>query len=149
VLPIQLPSLREIPEDVPLLADYLLGKQCRLMGVDQKSLTPGGRRCLSLYDWPGNVRELENELRRVIVSVRRKTIGEEDLSDRIRNASKEKSFSFVRRGGSLKENVERLEIQMISEALRRFQGNQVRAAKGLGLSRQGLIKKVKRYGISV
>lgn len=145
VVPIQTPPLREIREDIPVLADFLLQKIARESEAEAKTLSAPARRCLARYDWPGNVRELENELRRLTVSVRRTSISEQDLADHVRNAVLNGAGPSGEGRGGLKEAVEELEIRMISEALRRCRGNQLQAAKALGLSRQGLIKKIKRY----
>ncbi len=145
VVPIRTPPLREITEDISYLADSLLQKISREMGTEAKNLSAAARRCLMRYHWPGNVRELENELRRLVVSVRRTSIAEQDLADHIRNAVPAGAGASGEPSGAMKGAVEDLEIRMISEALRRCGGNQLQAAKVLGLSRQGLIKKMKRY----
>ncbi|MGE5443607.1 MAG: sigma 54-interacting transcriptional regulator [Ignavibacteriales bacterium] len=144
VIHIQMPALREIPEDVPLLANYFVSKYCREMSKEPKKLTPGALRYLTNYSWAGNVRELENKIKRLVVLTPRKVITEEDLSEDIRSVSEKAPLSTVR---SFKETVEELEKRLISEALQMCQQNQLQTAKALGLSRQGLIKKMKRYGI--
>ncbi len=149
VVTIETPPLREIPEDIPVLAEYLLQKVCRDMERDPKILTPGAKRRLGQYDWPWNVRELENELRRLAVTVRRPSITEGDLSPAIREQGNGPVSTFQGRAHRLKDAVEDLEIRLITNALKQCQGNQLRAAKVLGLSRQGLIKKIKRYRLKV
>ena len=143
VVTIHTPALRDIQKDIALLAQHLLKKHCRK--GEQRKLTSGALKCLSHYSWPGNVRELENEMRRVVAWTRKTTIGEEDLSETIRTASKVPGGSRLPMGQQLKKAVEELEVRLISDALRHSRGNQLQAAKALGLSRQGLIKKVKRY----
>ena len=86
-------------------------------------------------------------MKRLVVSIRKKVIDREHLSDNIR-----KSVRVDRKAShSLKdvvaETVEELEKEMILEALEACQNNQLRAAGRLGLSRQGLFKKIKRYGL--
>ncbi|MGH7206575.1 MAG: sigma 54-interacting transcriptional regulator [Nitrospiraceae bacterium] len=147
VVTIHMPPLRQVREDIPLLTNFFLRRYCQEMGVSLKRLTAGAQRCLRQYDWPGNVRELENEIRRLVASVRKTTVGEEDLSDTIRAASREAASSSTGPGGSLKGAVEELEKRFIADALRQSRGNQLQAAKALGLSRQGLIKKMKRYRV--
>ncbi|MDA2938737.1 sigma-54 dependent transcriptional regulator, partial [Acidobacteria bacterium AH-259-A15] len=147
VVHIEMPPLREIRSDIPLLANYFLSKYWQEMKKGEKELASGALDCLMNYGWPGNVRELENEMKRVVVSVRRRVIEKEDLSEAIRKSV----WPNRKDGGSLKEvvaeTVEELEKQMILEALEACRQNQLRAAKRLGLSRQGLIKKMKRYGL--
>ncbi|HKW86939.1 MAG TPA: sigma-54-dependent Fis family transcriptional regulator [Nitrospiraceae bacterium] len=147
VVEIHMPPLRQVREDIPLLTNYFLRKYSQEMGGSPKRLSAGAQRYLTKYDWPGNVRELENEIRRLVVSVRKTTVGEEDLSDAIRAACHDTASSSTRPGGSLKGAVEELERRFIADALRQSRGNQLQAAKALSLSRQGLIKKMKRYRI--
>jgi len=147
VLTIQTPPLRQVREDIPLLVNFFIQKYCQEAGRHRKKLNAGALRRLIQYDWPGNVRELENEIRRLVASTRRTTVGEEDLSESIRAASHEGAASSSLGCRSLKEEVEELEKRRISEALGKCGGNQLKAAKTLLLSRQGFIKKMKRYGI--
>jgi Nif-specific regulatory protein len=147
VVTIHTPPLREIREDIPLLARTFLHRYCQAMGKTQKSLSAGALRCLTQYDWPGNVRELENEIKRLVVSTRRTAIAEEDLADGIRASVDRAGKPSGPAGRSLKKTVEELERRLLADALQRCRGNQVQAAKLLGLSRQGLIKKIARYGL--
>jgi Nif-specific regulatory protein len=147
VIHIHMPPLRDIREDIPLLANSLLVTCCREMKKDTKKLAPGALRCLMAYPWPGNVRELENELKRAAVLSERKVVTEEDFSEAVRNGGSKGGLGQLPLAGSLKETVATLEKRLIAEALRARQRNQQQTAKMLGLSRQGLIKKMKRYGI--
>jgi Nif-specific regulatory protein len=156
VIHIQTPPLREIPEDIPLLANHFLEKHGKAMGVEPKSFTPGALQCLMRYSWPGNNRQLENEVKRLIAFVRGKSITEGQLDPSIRNlephpvpVAQETSRPVMpaHSPSTLPEAVDALERNMIEEALRRTGGNKQRAAQALGLSRQGLIKKLKRLGI--
>ncbi|MFQ5992036.1 MAG: sigma 54-interacting transcriptional regulator, partial [Nitrospiraceae bacterium] len=146
VVTIEMPSLRDIPEDIALLANHFLDTYCHSMGKEPKKFTESALRCMLRYPWPGNTRELEHEIKRIVVTTRRTTIGEQDLSDSIRMRDGEEGSSTMGLGRSLKTAVEELEKRMISDALQRCRQNQLQSAKILGLSRQGLIKKMKRYG---
>ncbi|MCI0453816.1 MAG: sigma-54-dependent Fis family transcriptional regulator [Candidatus Dadabacteria bacterium] len=147
VIHIQMPALREIPEDIPLLANYFLEKYCREMKKEPKKIAAGTLRNLMNYSWPGNVRELENEMKRLVVLTQRRLITEEDLSEIIRNSDNKKMPLLLMPVLSLKKAVVELEKHLILEALQTHQQNQRQTAKALGLSRYGLIKKMKRYGI--
>ena len=147
VIRIHMPSLREIPGDIPLLAEAFLARHCQEMKRVPMTLTPVARETLMRYSWPGNVRELDNEIERLVVSVGRPTIDSEELSETIRSSGGA-SVQLVPAASSLKQSVADLERQMILEALERCRHNQQRAARVLGLSRQGLIKKMHRYGIT-
>lgn len=147
VLTIPMPPLRDIREDIPLLANFFLEKYCREMGKEPIKPSAAVVRSLARYSWPGNTRELENEMKRLVVLTRRSTISEEDLAESVRSEGGDGTSSPIRSGRSLKEAVDELEKRMIGDALRRCQHNQLQTAKALGLSRQGLIKKMKRYGL--
>jgi DNA-binding NtrC family response regulator len=125
------------------------------MNVELKTFTPGALQCLMSYAWPGNNRQLENEVKRLIAFVRGTSIKEEHLDPTIRNLD---SPAPAVRGAkeptpappstpTLPEAIDSLERRMIEEALRKSAGNKQKAAQALGLSRQGLIKKLKRLGI--
>jgi DNA-binding NtrC family response regulator len=164
VIHIETPALREVPEDIPLLANHFLEKYSKSMKTEPKQFTPAALDYLASYYWPGNERQLENEIKRLVASVRGKTIGEEHIDPSIRTPEKTIEGSTVasaltqprmekaaeappRSVKSLPDAVEALERRMIAEALRESGGNKQKAAHALGLSRQGLIKKLKRLGI--
>ena len=162
VIHIETPALREVPEDIPLLANHFVAKYCTLMRTEPKQFTPAALECLASYHWPGNERELENEVRRLVASVRGRTISEDHIDLSIRASEKTVASSTIpsalekppmenapemsRAFKSLPDAVEALERRMIAEALRESGGNKQKAAQALGLSRQGLIKKLKRLG---
>ena len=83
-------------------------------------------------------------MKRLVVLTRRSTISEEDLAESVRSEGGDGTSSPIRSGRSLKEAVDELEKRMIADALRWRQHNQLQTAKALVLSRQGLIKKMKR-----
>ncbi len=142
---IRMPPLREVREDIPMLANYLLAEHCRELNRPPPELTPDIAACLANYRWPGNVRELDNEIKRLAVFVRRDRVELSDLPESIQTGNNTAAAS-----GStclLKDAVEALERRMIAAALEACQDNQQRAAQTLGVSRQGLIKKMKRHGI--
>jgi Nif-specific regulatory protein len=146
VIHIQMPPLREIQEDIPILVNYYLANYCREMKRDAMNLAPQAASVCMNYPWPGNTRELENEVKRLVLSVSGNTIAKEDLSETIRRSGTEvaPSLSTPR---FLKDVVCEIERRMIQEALQQSKQNQLHAAKALGLSRHGLIKKMKRYSI--
>ncbi|MFB3142668.1 MAG: sigma 54-interacting transcriptional regulator, partial [Acidobacteriota bacterium] len=86
VIHVKTPPLREIRIDIPLLANHFLSLYCKEMGKGEKEFTPGAMESLANYQWPGNVRELENEMKRLVVSVRKKVLDREHLSDNIRKS---------------------------------------------------------------
>jgi Nif-specific regulatory protein len=147
VVHIQTPPLREARQDIPLIANFYLDKYSKETNREPLSFSPDAMRCLADYSWPGNVRELENEIKRLVVTVRRAVITEEDLPDAIRRSAVQPDLYAPAAGQLLKDATTELEKRMICDALQASGNNQQQAARALGLSRQGLIKKMKRYRI--
>ncbi len=148
VVTIHVPALRDIQEDIPVLATRFLRKYAGQFRKETKVLTDGALRRMLDHAWPGNVRELENEMKRLTASVRKTVVSEQDLDESIRGKNSRQGEVSGEPVRSLKAAIEQLERRMIREALVQSKGNQARAAKMLDLSRQGLIKKLKRYGMS-
>jgi Nif-specific regulatory protein len=147
VIPISTPPLREIADDIPRLAKYFLAKHCQMMNIPLKEFTNGALDCLAAYSWPGNTRQLENEIKRLIATVRPKVITEEQLNLQTESPRKEpQEGGLSLHGQSLNDAVIAFERRIIEETLRKCNGNKQKAAQSLGLSRQGLIKKMKRTG---
>jgi Nif-specific regulatory protein len=151
VIHIRMPALREIRSDIPLLATYFLRKYSKEMGRDIQGLSQDAAKALMAYHWPGNVRELENEIKRAVVLAAGREIQDQDLSDPIREERLSVSDAdSPKKSGekqTLKDRVTTLEIQMIRDAMGQTESDRRRAAKILGLSHQGLINKLKRYGL--
>ncbi len=140
--------LREIPEEIPLLANFFLLRYCREVGVDPKQFAPKTLKVMQAHHWPGNIRQLENEIKRLAVMVRTDVIRAEDLDESIRLPPEpQEEPMHQEHGQSLRESLDRIEKQLIEEALRTHHYRQSHTAKVLGLSRQGLIKKMKRFNI--
>lgn len=150
VIYIVMPPLRSMREDIALLARHFLEQFARELGKRRIGLTSEAMQRLENYDWPGNVRELVHEMKRLVVLARGPAVAEAELSLEIRQAGKPTVHmsNSLPTEMSLKGAVEELEQHMLQEALVASGYNQVQAARRLGLSRQGLIKKLKRYGIT-
>ena len=145
------PPLRSRKSDILLLANHFLEKHARKNKKQIHTLSPPALDLLMRYDWPGNVRELENEMERAqAMAGREKTISLQCLSDKIKGLRQNHLLSDDDgRGDTLKDAVGKVERRMIRQALASAGGNQCRAAKMLGLSRQGLRNKVAAYNIEV
>ena len=147
VFQITTPPLRERKEDIPLLADHFLKKIARKFRRPSSRLTAPALTCLTRYEWPGNVRELENEIERAMTlagtekEIREEHLSEKILGDMINRVSTQGAVD------TLQAVVERLEKQMITEALQKCNGNRTHASRKLGLTRQGLLNKITRYKI--
>jgi transcriptional regulator with PAS, ATPase and Fis domain len=147
VVQIRMPALREVADDIPLIASALLAEHCRELGRQPPEIGREAIACLRQYHWPGNVRELGNEMKRLAVMVRRERIEVADLVEGIRDAGQSAKESG--HDASLSDAVEALERRMIVAALAKCGFNQQQAARLLGLSRQGLLNKIKRYAVAL
>ena len=146
VIRIQVPSLRERKSDIPLLSVHFLDKYCKKIGKQMNGISDETLRYLSLYNWPGNIRQLENEIERAVTLAEEDSlINSIDLSPEVYHFQENAETLNLLEDNSLKAQVERLERVIITQALDETGGNQTQAAKKLGMSRQGLIKKIQRY----
>ncbi|MFH1756051.1 MAG: sigma-54 dependent transcriptional regulator [Candidatus Latescibacterota bacterium] len=145
VVQIKVPPLRERREDIPLLIQHFFDRRKR----PSPRIADEALSALLSYEWPGNVRELENELERMIAlhpDIR--VIHTSKLSERILHGEDVDSFSMgMFEEGPLAHAVGYLEQRLLKKALAQYNWNKSRTARVLGLSRQGLLKKMKRYGI--
>lgn len=150
VVSINLPPLRERSEDIPILVDHFINKLALRLSLPKKKLTASALAKLNSYQWPGNVRELENYLERALVFSQSEAIELQDLPVQIQNFSPKIASSALLTSHSLsiKEHSERLEIQLIKEALIRTNGNRTHAAKLLEISHRALLYKLKDYSLS-
>ncbi|MEE8301073.1 MAG: sigma-54-dependent Fis family transcriptional regulator [Candidatus Tectomicrobia bacterium] len=147
VIHLHVPPLRERLEDLLVLAQHFLATYCQDVQQPLKRLSPAARRGLRQYTWPGNVRELENAMKRLVVLSPSATITAEDVITILGPVTPATAPEQVTLQGSLHETVEAIEKQLIREALQSYQNNKQQTARALGLSRQGLLKKLKRYQI--
>jgi Nif-specific regulatory protein len=147
VFPLTIPPLRERKEDIPLLAVHFLKEFAKKFNRPVPRLTTTALESLSAYNWPGNVRELQNEMERALtLAGNQKEISEEYLSTKILN-SLDHAGTVFNKTGTLQQVTERIEKQMVTEALEKAGGNRSRASEMLGITRQGLLNKIKRYKI--
>lgn len=145
-----IPPLRDRPEDIPVLADHLVGKYAGVMGRRIPGIASEAMQKLKAYAFPGNVRELENEIRRMVaVAEDGEFITIKHLSADIAKSRPQPGrifgFEADAGGSTLKARVEHLEAMLVRETLQRFNWNHSRASRELGLSRVGLANKIKRY----
>jgi transcriptional regulator with PAS, ATPase and Fis domain len=138
VIALPIPPLRERSSDIPLLVRHFLEKHGP---ADRKpTIARDALEALTRHPWPGNVRQLENELRRALL-LSDGQIRREHLT--IAGAEGEP----VDLGLDVRARVDRLEAELVREALARTNGNQTQAAKLLGVSRFGLSKMLKRLRV--
>ncbi|MFT7677304.1 MAG: transcriptional regulator with GAF, ATPase, and Fis domain [Planctomycetota bacterium] len=151
VLAVNLPSLRERRDDIPLLAEHLLIRAARDAGREAPALPHDVMACLVSHDWPGNVRELENEMRRLIVLATGEVLPEH-LSEGVREGRTKGGDSLpgaaVLESGDIRSAVADLERRSIEAALAQAGGNKSQASKALGISRFALQRKLEKYGLA-
>jgi transcriptional regulator with GAF, ATPase, and Fis domain len=147
VFPLRVPPLRERREDIPLLANYFLVRFCKEMGKTIAGFSQQALELLQAYKFPGNVRELQNEVQRLIIQVDEGGfITPELLSPRVREV--EGMIERVKpQKGTLKEMMDQLERFLLIESLRENQNNKTASAKVLGITREGLHKKLRQFGL--
>lgn len=159
VVPVQLPPLRQRPEDIPCLVEYFIRCQNEICsGAPVTDVSPEAMLLLQAYPWPGNVRELENIIERIMVMKSGGSILPADLPEKIismdnmaENPEKSSRLPLAKipaEGLSLKTEVSKLEKELIVQALQQSQGVKERAARLLKMNRTTLIEKIKRNRIN-
>ncbi len=147
VFPIHIPPLRERAGDVLRLASHFLDAHGRAEAKPGVRLSPEAERLLEAHAWPGNVRELENEIQRALALAEPgETLAPDHFSDRLR-AILPPIEANLRPGDSLRETLDRVEAWLIREALTAHGGRRAQTARRLGVTREGLYKKMQRLGI--
>ena len=170
VVRVYAPPLRERREDIRLLVNYFLKTFAKDQGKTPKSIAPSVLRALEKYHWPGNVRELENVVRRALVVAKGDAILLSDLPAEITGqglpagtalpipvtgdgapsdlvAIARQLFQWARKDPKLKV-IPAVERELVIQALKETQGNQVHAAKLLGITRATLRKRIEKFQIA-
>ena len=149
VVPIHLPPLRERAGDIPLLCEYFLQVHCTANGIRVKQLAEDALAALEEHTWPGNVRELENMIQRLVVTVRRDEIGASDLPSRVvaQSVAAQEAILVPEEGTDFDAEVQRLEIALLSTALRRTGGHKAAASRLLKIDTQRMKYLCRKYGI--
>lgn len=147
VFPIHVPPLRERRADVAPLAEHFLEVYGQREARPGCTLHEKTRAALLAHNWPGNVRELENEMQRVIALSRPgDVIGPERLSEQV-GVITAPIQQLTRRGEPLRETLARIESWLLHQALERHGGRRAETARALGVTREGLYKKLRRHNL--
>ncbi len=154
VFPIALPALRSRGDDVLRLAHHLLARAAEREACTPAELSDSASGLLRSYGWPGNVRELENELTRALALVEPgEALRPEHFSERLRGLTETAECAAdrldlsPREGEPLRATMGRIEAALILRTLDATNGQRTAAARRLGITREGLYKKMARFGI--
>lgn len=146
---IDVPPLRERPEDILPLAELFLKEASREISGPARKLSPQVARFLCAYDWPGNVRELKNAMERAAVLAEGAEVNREHLSEKLvkQNPTPPQNSSSSPQTFALQDEVALVERETLIRALEACGGNRTHAAERLGISRRALLYKIEKYGL--
>jgi transcriptional regulator with PAS, ATPase and Fis domain len=150
VVVIEMPPLRERPEDILLLSNLFIEENNREHGKVVKGVASEAKMFMTQYYWPGNVRELRNVIERAMILTDQEYITQEQLPFELRNNEGHElshpSQNLIELTDDM--SLEHIEKIHISRVLRKLEWNKSKAARMLGVSRATLREKIKRYEIS-
>jgi DNA-binding NtrC family response regulator len=171
IISVFLPPLRDRKEDIPFLVEFFLAHYNKKFRKSVQGLTEETRQLLMDYEWPGNVRELKNAMERAMILEEGSLLRPDDLPFSVASGTSGTSFAgttgmeasasdgkesasgarrrqmpplFIPKGGTSLEEVEHALVEL---ALKQAQGNQIKAAKLLNISRYALRYKMKKFGL--
>jgi transcriptional regulator with PAS, ATPase and Fis domain len=147
VVPINIPPLRERPEDIYALAQHSLKDLCYRYKI-HKILTPSAVQALTDYDWPGNVRELHNVMERLVVLGEDTRITREHVFDELGVAlSAPERVPFVL-NNDFRGALDSFEKKILSQAMEQYNGDLHLASSALGIHRTTLLRKLRKYKLA-
>lgn len=146
VVTIKIPPLRERKEDISMLVGHFIDLYCKENKRNKLEVSKEAFDMLMKYNYPGNIRELENIIERAVVLTRGDTITLNDLPIHLKGFKEELSRPVLGKG-TLPEQVEAVEKELIYDALKESGGNQTKAGKLLGITERNLRYKLKKYNI--
>jgi len=152
VVSVSTPSLREIPEDIPLIANHFLSMYCSEYMTSPKRFSEDTVRMLTSRRWSGNVRQLRNDVRRAVIFSKSEIITPQDFQSNSRKALHQGHETDDVSKHTYKEArrslLEKFNLNYISELLKECNGNVSLAAKKAQLERQSLQHLMRKYGIT-
>jgi two-component system, NtrC family, response regulator HydG len=149
VINIRIPSLKERPDDIPLLAQHFLTRYSEKNRKQFKGFTPVAMDAMMKYPWPGNGRELENAVERAVILSMGQYISEKDLpADVVKNYRPDDVFQnpLTELGG---KSLDKIEAMALAQTLKQTGGNKTEAAKLLHITRTTLNNKIKKYHLDL
>lgn len=135
---LHLPALRERREDIPALAHLFLDRYASMYNKPSMELTPAAEQKIKGMPWYGNIRELQHSIEKAVILNDGNTIDEQDISGNMPMA--EKNMDGV-------QTISEMERRLIEKTIRECDGNLSQVASRLGVSRQTLYNKIKKYGL--
>jgi DNA-binding NtrC family response regulator len=145
-IPLRMPSLRERPEDIPILGRQIFQGIANDLGRRGLALSPEAERALCGYSWPGNVRELRNVLERALLLCNHDLLQPEDLRFEGPGAT---ALPLETGGTEMHLTLEELEKVHIERVLREMGGRVAEASQRLGIPRSTLYQRIKKFAISL
>jgi len=149
VLPIELPPLRERPEDIPFLCQHFIKRYNNKLKKKINGIASDSMSLLLKHRWPGNVRELENAVERAVILSETTVLLPENFPPDLGIQTKTDKMDEVFEGFSLKSAQKLLEKKLIEKALMETGGNRTHAARLLEISHPSLLSKIKSYNIVI
>jgi len=146
VVSINIPPLRERKEDIPKLARYFIQKYAKKNRKDISDISKYSLSELMRYDFPGNIRELENLIERAVILSRSNIIETKDIALPKGDEGEVKDIDIAQ-GINLSEEVEKFEKKIITQTLKKTEGNQSEAARKLGINEKTIRYKLKKYNL--
>jgi len=147
VVTIEIPPLRKRRDDIPATIEHYLARYAQEHQRKKMSFSKEAWSALLRYDYPGNVRELENIVQRAVILARGDVITTNELPAVVKGLAHESPSHAPGSLGDLPGAVEKLEKELVFEALRIHGGNQSKAAKNLGISERNLRYRLKKWGV--
>ena len=154
VIPLELPPLRDRPEDIPLLAGHFLERYAGRAGKPITGITPAALELLTLHAWAGNVRELENAIERAVVLTQNKVLDVEDLPPQVRDSGRMvgdvevSSLAHLPYSEAKKLAVRAFERRYLSALMSKNRDNVSSAARDAGLDRSNFRRLLKQYEVA-
>ena len=151
VIPLELPALKEREGDIVVLLEYFMRTLVQQHRRVQPSFTQAALKQITQYDWPGNIRQLHNFCERMFILFSGKEIDITNLPQELRSYTRAKTSQSAHSPFSLPATgikLERVEIDLIHQALEKTNGNKCRAARLLGLTRDTFLYRLKKYAIT-
>jgi two-component system response regulator AtoC len=153
VVPVYIPALAERVEDIPDLVQHFIVQFNREFKRNVQGVTPEAMECLIRYRWPGNIRELKNVVERVMILGEKPLLDLTDLPEELvqrAGLTEEHGESAAAEASAAPGNgtsLKAMEQSLVAQALDRSGGNQSQAARLLGISRDALRYKMKKFGL--